>query len=163
MKAITPDDSTTQMRHGEFCTCHPHPPRQVPPMKSLIRPAVALLATATFSVAAVPDDVRGDLDKLVPEMVRLLEAKDYASVLEALVPPDIFKQITAETPIAEFAKKFGETKAASLLAVLKTVKDKKPKLSEDGNTATFVLPENPEFPKKEIIFAKVENRWFIKN
>ena len=132
-------------------------------MKSLIRPAFALLASFTFSVAAVPDEVRGDLGKLVPEMIRLLEAKDYASVLEALVPPDIFKQITAEKPIAEFAAKFGETKAASLLAVLKAAKDKKPKLSEDGNTATFDLPENPEFPKKEIVFTKVEKRWFIKN
>ncbi|MEO6739684.1 MAG: hypothetical protein ABIP20_05490 [Chthoniobacteraceae bacterium] len=132
-------------------------------MKSLIRPAAALLASFTFSVAAVPADVHGDLGKLVPEMIRLLEAKDYASVLEALIPPDIFKKITAEQPIAEFAKQFGETKGASLLAVLKVVKEKKPKLSEDGNTATFDLPENPEFPKKEIIFTKVEKRWFIKN
>ena len=132
-------------------------------MKSLIRPAVALFATVTFSIAAVPDEVRGDLDKLVPEMIRLLEAKDYATVLEALVPPEIFKQITAESPIAEFAKKFGETKAASLLAVLKAAKELKPKLSEDGNTATYALPENPEFPKKELVFGKVEKRWFIKN
>ena len=44
-------------------------------MKSLIRSALALLATFTFSFAAVPDDVRGNLDKLVPEAVRLLEAK----------------------------------------------------------------------------------------
>ena len=132
-------------------------------MKLLIRPAIALLATFTISIAAVPDEVRGDLGKLVPEMIRLLEAKDYASVLEALVPPDVFKEITAEQPIDKFAKEFGETKAASLLAVLKAVKDKKPKLSEDGNTATFDLPENPEFPKKEIVFTKVEKRWFIKN
>ncbi len=132
-------------------------------MKSLIRPAIALLATFNMSIAAVPDDVRGDLGKLVPEMVRLLEAKEYASVLEALVPPDIFKKITADQPIADFAKQFGETKAASLLAVLKALKDMKPKLSEDGNTATYDLPENPAFPKKEIIFTKVEKRWFIKN
>jgi hypothetical protein len=132
-------------------------------MKSLIRPAIALLATFTFSIAAVPDEVRGDLGKLVPEMIRLLEAKDYPAVLEALVPPDIFKKITAEQPLEKFAKEFGETKGASLLAVLKVVKDKTPKLTDDGNTATYDLPENPEFPKKEIIFTKIEKRWFIKN
>jgi hypothetical protein len=132
-------------------------------MKSFIRPAVVLLSTITLGVAAVPDDVRGDLGKLIPEMIRLLEAKDYASVLEALVPPDIFKKITAEQPLEKFAKEFGEGKAASLLAVMKAVKDMKPKLSEDGNTATYDLPENPAFPKKEIIFTKVEKRWFIKN
>lgn len=132
-------------------------------MKSLLTPAVALLATFAVSVAAVPDEVRGDLGKLVPEMIRLLEAKDYATVLETLVPPDIFKKMTAEQPLDKFAKQFGETKAASLLAVLTAVKDMKPKLSEDGSTATYDLPENPAFPKKEIIFTKVEKRWFIKN
>ena len=71
-------------------------------MKSLIRSAVALVAAFTFSFAAVPDDVRQDLAKLVPEIIRLLEAKEYATVLEALVPPADFKQITAETPLAEF-------------------------------------------------------------
>ena len=132
-------------------------------MKSLILPAVALLATFTASLAAVPDEVRGDLGKLLPEMIRLIEAKDYGPVLETLVPPDIFKKMTADQPVEKFAKEFGETKAASLLAVLKVVKDMKPKLSEDGNTATYDLPENPAFPKKEIIFAKIEKRWFIKN
>ena len=132
-------------------------------MKPLICHTVALLATITFSFAAVPDDVRQNLGKLVPETVRLLEAKDYVTVLETLVPPDEFKKLTAEHPIAEFAAKFGESKAAALLAVLKTLKDKMPKLSDDGNTATFDLPDNPEFSRKTIVFAKIEGRWFIKN
>lgn len=132
-------------------------------MNSLIRPAVALVATFTFSYAAVPDDVRGDLGRLVPEAIRLLEAKEFATVLETLVPPDEFKKITADKPIAEFAAMFGEKKAASLLAVLKTVKDLKPVISADGVTATYALPENPEFPKKEMVFTKIEGRWYIKN
>jgi hypothetical protein len=132
-------------------------------MKSLIRSAVTLLATFTFGIAAVPDDIRQDLGKLVPEAIRLLEAKEYATVLEVLVPPDEFKKLTAEHPIAEFAAKFGEKKAAVLLAVLKSTNDLKAKLSEDGNTATFDLPENAEFPKKEIVFTKIDGRWFIKN
>ena len=132
-------------------------------MKSLIRPAVALLATFTCSVAAVPDDVRGNLDKLVPEAIRLLEAKEFAAVLETLVPPDDFKKLTAEHPIAEFAAKFGEDKAGQLLGVLNAVKDKKPALSDDGNTATFELPENVKSPRKTLVFTKIEGRWFIKN
>lgn len=132
-------------------------------MKSFLAPVVALAATLTFGFAALPDDVRGNLDKLVPETVRLLEAKDYATVLEALVPPADFKKITAETPLADFAKEFGKEKAGQLLAVLKSLQDKKPKLSEDGNTATFDLPENPVFPKNAITFTKIEGRWFINN
>ena len=132
-------------------------------MKSFLASVVALAANLTFSFAAVPDDVRGNLDKLVPETVRLLEAKDYAAVLETLVPPEAFKKITALTPLAEFAAEFGKEKAAQLLEVLKALKDKKPKLSQDGNTSTFDLPENPVFPKKEIKFTKIEGRWFINN
>ena len=57
---------------------------------------------------------------------------------------------------------FGEKHAAQLLGVLKTLKDKKPKLSEDGNSATFEIPENPVFGKV-IEFTKIENRWYIKD
>jgi hypothetical protein len=138
---------------------------QLEPMKSLIRSAVALLATFTLSLAAVPDEIRQNLDKLVPEAVRLLEAKDFAAALEVLVPPDEFKGITAKTPLAEFAAKFGESKAASLLAVLKAVKDQKPKLSDDGATATFDIPKgtSTEITRNTIVFARIDGRWFIKN
>ena len=132
-------------------------------MQSLLRPAVALLATLTFSFAAVPDDVRQNLDKLVPEAIRLLEAKEYVTVLEILMLPEDFKNITENLPVAEFAAKFGEQKAAKLLAVLKAAKDLKPILSEDGNIATFELPENPEFPRKALVFERIDGRWFIKN
>jgi hypothetical protein len=130
-------------------------------MKFLIRPAVALLATFTLGLAAVPDDIRGNLDKLVPEIVRLLEAQDYATVLETLMPPDDFKKITAQMPLAEFAKTFGERNAASLLAALKALKDKKPKLSDDGKKATFDLPEIAGVPRKDMTFSKIEGRWCL--
>ena len=130
-------------------------------MKFPIRPAAALLATFTLSLAAVPDDIRGNLDKLVPEAVRLLEAKDFATVLETLMPPDEFKKITAQMPLAEFAAKFGENNAAHLLAALKSLKDKKPKISEDGSKATFDLTEIPGVGKKDMVFTKIEGRWFL--
>ncbi len=132
-------------------------------MKSIARLAVAVLATLTFSFAAVPDDVRQDLGKLVPESIRLLEAKEYATFLQTVVPPEDFKKITGEKGIDAFAAKFAEKKAGSLLAVLKAIKDLKPKLSEDGNTASYPLPEIPDVPKKEIVFTKIDGRWFIKN
>ena len=130
-------------------------------MKSLLRPALALLATFTWSFAAVPDDIRQDLGKLVPEAVRLLEAKEYATVLETLMPPDEFKKITAQMPLAEFATKFGERNAASLLSALKALKDKKPKLSDDGGKATFDLPEISGVPRKDMVFSKIEGRWYL--
>jgi len=131
-------------------------------MQSLLRPAIALLATVTFSFAAVPDDVRGNLDKLIPEVIRLLDAKDFAAVLETLVPPDEFKKITAAQPLAEFAKAFGEHNAPELLTALKAIKGMSPKLSDDGSTATYALPEGGEFRRKTMEFLRVEGRWFLK-
>jgi hypothetical protein len=130
-------------------------------MKSLLGPAVALIVTITCSFAAVPDEVRKDLDKLVPEVIRLLEAKEFAAVLETLVPPDAFKKIVAETPLAAFAAKFGEKNAGELLAALKTLKDKKPKVSEDGNNATFDLPDAPPPARKSMTFTRIEKRWYL--
>ncbi len=132
-------------------------------MKSIARIAVAVLATLAFSLAAVPDDVRQDLGKLVPESIRLLEAKEYATFLQTVVPPTEFQKIIGEKGLDAFAAKFAEKKAGSLLAVLKAIKDVKPKLSEDGNTASYPLPEIPEVSKKEIVFTKIDGRWFIKN
>ncbi len=132
-------------------------------MKSFIRSAVSLFASFTFIFAAVPDDVRGSLDKLVPEIIRLLEAKEYATVLETLVLPEDFKKITDTTPLAEFAKEFGMEKAGQLIEILKSLKDKKPKLSEDGNTATFELLENPVNGKNKLAFTKIEGFWFMNN
>jgi hypothetical protein len=131
-------------------------------MKSIFRPVFALLASLTFSFAAVPDDVRGNLDKLIPEVIRLLEAKDFAAVLETLVPPDDFKQMTAAQPLAEFAKEFGEHNASELLKALKAIKGMKPKVSDDGGKTTYELPEGGEFPHKTMEFLRVEGRWFLK-
>jgi len=132
-------------------------------MKPLARFAVALLATFTFSLAAVPDDIRQDLDKLVPEAIRLLEAKEYVTLIETLATPEDLKKITSEGGLAKIAEEFGKQKSAGLLAVFKAIKDKKPKLSEDGNTATYTLPEIPDVPKSDIVFTKIEGRWFISN
>jgi hypothetical protein len=48
---------------------------------SFIRSAIALFATLTLGYAAVSDDGRGSRDKLVPEMIRLLESKEDEAVI----------------------------------------------------------------------------------
>lgn len=133
-------------------------------MKSLIRSAVALAAAFTLGFAApVPDEIRGNLDKLVPEAIRLIEAKEYVLLIETLATPDDIKNINSNGGVAKVAEEFGKENAPELLAVLKSLKDKKPKLSEDGNTATYSLEDIPDVHKKEIVFTKIEGRWYIKD
>ncbi len=42
----------------------------------------------TLGYAAVSDDGRGSRDKLVPEMIRLLEAKEYEAVIATFDLPE---------------------------------------------------------------------------
>ena len=111
----------------------------------------------------MPDEIRQNLDKLLPEAIRLLEAKEFATLLETVVPPEEFKKLIADQSLKEFAAMFGEKKAARLLSVLKAAKDQKPKLSEDGNTAIFTLPEGADPSKGTIVFMRIDNRWYINN
>jgi len=55
---------------------------------SFIRSAIALFATFTLGYAAVPDDGRGSRDKLVPEIIRLLETKEYEAVIATFDLPE---------------------------------------------------------------------------
>ena len=107
-------------------------------------------------------DPRENLDAAIPEAIRLLEKKDYEGLLKAFVAPKDFEMITADKPLADFAKWFGEEKAPKLLAVLNAVKGTTPTLSEDKLLATFELKE-PVEGKRDIQFKKIDKYWYIKN
>jgi hypothetical protein len=131
-------------------------------MNAIFRLLALLLAMASPGFAEVPAEIRQDLTRLVPELVRLLEAKDYVAVLETAVPPDALKKATENRPLKEFAAEFGEKKAANLLTALKAIKDVKPQMDADGNTATFAVPDSPK-SRPQIIFKRIEKNWYIKN
>lgn len=133
-------------------------------MKSLIRSAVAFVAALTLCFAApVPDEIRGNLDKLIPEAIRLIEAKEYVTLIETLATPEDIKNMNTEGGVAKVAEEFGKERAAELLAALKSLKDKKPKISEDGNTVTYSLNDVTDAHEGEIVFTKIEGRWYIKD
>ncbi len=133
-------------------------------MKPILRSVLALLTIFTCCLAGVPDEVRQNLDQLVPETIRLLEANEYATVLETLVRPDEFKKFIGDGQLAEAAEQFGKNAAARLLELMKVVKDLKPTLSEDGIVATFDIPQkNSETHTKPMIFTKIDGKWFLNN
>lgn len=107
------------------------------------------------------DAPREKLDTAIAEGIRLLEAKEYASFLKSFVPPDVLKQLDGGS-IDEFAKKFSEKKAGQLLAALKSVKNEKPKMDDDGKTATFEI-KLEDAPRKTVVFKKIEKYWYISN
>lgn len=107
-------------------------------------------------------DPRENLDTAIPEAIRLLEKKDYEGLLKGFVPPEVLEKITADKPLPDFAKSFGEKKAGKLLKVLSAVKGTMPTLSEDKALATFELKE-PVEGKSDIKFQKIDKYWYIKN
>ena len=72
--------------------------------------------------------------------------------------PDDFKKITANVKLEDFAKQFGEDKAADALKALKSLKDKKPEMSADGTKATF-KPDDPQ--GRPMVWMKVDKYWYI--
>jgi hypothetical protein len=114
---------------------------------------VALVAAS--SAADAKADPREKLETAIPEGIRLLEAKEYAKFLKNFVSPDVLKKLTEKQTLEEFAKEFGEEKAARLLKALQTIKDAKPELDADGKKATYKLKERP------LIFVKIDKYWYI--
>ena len=123
---------------------------------------VLCCASLRPAIAEDKPDPRESLDTVIPEVMRLLEKQDYEGLLKAFVAPKDFEKITADKPLPEFAKWFGENKAEKLLKVLTAVKGTTPTLSEDKATATFELKE-PLEGKRDIKFQKIDKYWYIKN
>jgi hypothetical protein len=123
---------------------------------------VAICFTAANLRAEDKPDPRENLDTTIAELTRLLEKKDYETLLRKFVAPRDLEQITTKLPFPDFAKSFGENKAETLLKVLAAVKDKSPTLSDDKAVATFEFKEAIN-GKRDIKFQKVDKLWYIKN
>lgn len=132
-------------------------------MRTFLRFVAILIASVGLSRGEIPVETRQDLGKLVPEVIRLLEAKEYVPVLKAVVPPETLKKLTEKQSLEKFAEEFGKDKAATLLAALKAVKDVKPKMSEDGSKAEFGVPDGAGEEKRGVIFKRVDKNWYIQN
>lgn len=144
--------------------------RWIQPMLTLMRRFPFLLCfvfallTCTLPLQAeVPEESRKDYQKLIPEMITLLEAKDYSTLLETCVAPEDLKRATEKQTMAELAKGFGERKADQLLGVLKSIREAKPEVTADGSTVTWKLPENVKSPRGQFVMKKSGKFWYIQN
>ena len=136
-----------------------------------VRIVLALLVAMAIPAQLLADDAKAKpmekLETAIPEGIRLLEAKDYQAFLKSFVPPDLLKKITEEVcSLDKFAEKFGSDKADGLMKVLKSIKDAKPKLENDGKEETYEIDEKLQehaSGKKDITFVKIGDSWYIQN
>src|SRR5689334_13523324 len=108
-------------------------------MKSLVVAAAMVFSLSGAVALLAQDNPREKVETAVPEMIRLLEKKEYKTFIEQFAPPEVYKQIIGDQKIEEFAKAFDKELGPNLLKALQSLKDVKPTLAEDGKTATFEL------------------------
>jgi hypothetical protein len=121
----------------------------------------AVEATVVLAQDPKPDP-REKLETAIPESIKMLTAKEFKPFIEKFVAPDDLKEITKRTTVEEFAKRFGEEKAETLLKVLEDIKDTKPTFDKTETKATYTLTQTIG-SKKSITFKKVEKYWYIQN
>ena len=107
-------------------------------------------------------DPRESLETAIPEAIRLLEAKDYRSLLKAFVAPEDLKKFSERGGFEDFVTKFSSRKAPSLLATLNSIKGIKPTLKDEDRTAVFEFKE-PIQGKTSITFVKIDKYWYLQN
>ncbi len=142
---------------------------------NVLRTSVLLLTVLVLSAGFVSADSRQDtkttqtkgnaqekLETAIPEAIRLLEAKEYATFLKTFVLPDDLKKITEAIPFDKLVKDFSMEKADVLLNILKGIKDARPTLADDGKKATYPLKKGTA-PKDAIHFVKAGKLWYISN
>lgn len=125
---------------------------------------LTLVALVAVARAEDKEEYRTKLETAIPRAIKMLEAGQHADFLKAFVTPDEMKKITERVTFEEFAAKFGERKAAALLATLRHIEGKKPThVERDGNLVTYELPEDLKAPGNRIKFVRIDNLWYIKN
>jgi len=125
----------------------------------LLAPCVLSFA-ADAPAAAAP--LNATVESAVANGIKLLEAKDYKTFLKTYVPPEVYPKIIADKGEDAFVAMFAGDKATKLLAVLKSIKDAKPTMKDDGKTAVYDLAEEIA-DKKNIQFVQVNGAWYIRN
>lgn len=95
----------------------------------------------------------------VEDMRRLMLAKDYLGMLRVYVSPiDRKRWETSGDTIEKIAEQFAGDKAAQFLEMLDRAVKMDPKLSDDGEAATW------EFEAaRPLTLLRIDGRWYVKN
>jgi len=122
---------------------------------------VFVLASGSLLSAETTADPREKLDTAITEAIRLLEAKEYATVLqEYFYMGDLQNDTTVS--FDEILRIFANKKASRLLKALKATKSLTPVMEDKGKKATFKFKE-PIERAKSITFIKIDKFWYIQN
>jgi hypothetical protein len=120
------------------------------------------LLTSGWSMAADQADPQEKLETAIPEMIRLLEAKEHKQLIERFADPMKIAEISKRVGLEKIVEQFAAEKASVLLNVLKEVQKIKPTMNADGTEANYTF-EKPIDGKRDFTMMQVDKRWYIKN
>lgn len=128
-------------------------------------PKDGALKSSDPATESAQNHLREELETIIPEAIRLLEKKEYETLLKMLVvPKDLEKLLKEEGPLEKFAAEFGKDKAPKVLGVLKSVQEKEPAMNEDKTEASYQLDESVAANSHGTLrFVKIGKYWYIEN
>lgn len=130
------------------------------PVPAEAKPAIN---TAAPAAPATGPDPRLDVKTALPEAIKELEAKDYASFFKNFIPPSQVAQLPM--PPEQMAAMISSVPQAAdqfnqMLSALKAIQAVTPTIDPSGNKATFAL--NPPLGNlKEVSFVKENGMWYL--
>jgi hypothetical protein len=121
-----------------------------------------LLALVTSAAVGAPEaTAKEDLAAAVKKGIELLDAKKTTDFLERYMIPDDIEKMKKSGHWEEIVAEFKRDHVEGVLKVLNFIKDAKPKMSEDGETATFDVEKLEGKHPSELHFRKIKDVWYI--
>ncbi len=126
---------------------------------------VFLLFTSVSScktVQKVKQNPRSSLETALPDMIKMMETKNYTTFFNTYVYPDDLEQMTQKKSLEELIKNFVENgKAENLLNALKAAQKLSPFYNETKDEAIY--KKELTGLKKDLILKKLNGFWYIAN
>ena len=129
-------------------------------MRFMILLAIGLLTCTDVLRAEEKPDPRENLDTVIAETIRLIEAKDTETLLKFVLPRLQLERRLEKNTMEELAKEV-EPSLPNALKILKQIQGTKPRLSEDEKRAVYEV-KDPIDGQKEATFYKEDKFWYLR-
>lgn len=126
-----------------------------------MKATIAIVAFASAIGVASQTDPRREAGTAIKEAIRLLEKKDYVTMLKTFARPSELEEQLVKRTIEEAAAEFGEKRATDLLAALRAASTMTQTFSNDGARVDYTF-EKPFGRERRITMVKIDGLWYLR-